>query len=165
LVEEVLRCARISGHKAKKLYLYEYNILPCLDCRLCKKAEGGLACSLPDGMQGIYQDLEASDLIIFGTPIYWYGPTAKMKLFIDRLRPFIANGRLKGKKGIIVVPSEEGAACCSPLMEMFRMSFNYLGMEMAGSILAKAYDRGEIEKNPEDLTKAFDLGASLRSNL
>ncbi len=50
-------------------------------------------------------------------------------------------------------------------MEMFHKSFNYLGMEMAGSILAKAYERGEIEKNPEDLTKAFDLGASLRSNL
>ena len=163
LVDEVLRGARTSRHKAKKLYLYDYNILPCLDCRRCKKAESGFTCSLMDGMQEIYQKLEESDLIIFGTPIYWYGPTAKMKLLIDRLRPYIASGRLKGKKGIIVVPSEEGAACCNSLMEMFRMSFNYLEMEIAGSILAKAYERGEIEKNPRDLKRAFDLGASLRN--
>ena len=86
----------------------------------------------------------------------------KMKLLIDRLRPFIASRKLSGKKGIIVVPSEEGPDCCGPLMQMFQMSFDYLGMQMAGSILVKAYERSEVKENPEDLSKAFDLGASLR---
>ena len=80
-------------------------------------------------MQEIYLRLEDADIIVFGMPIYWYGPTAKMKLLIDRLRPFIASRRLEGKKGIIVVPSEEGPECCGPIQEMFRMSFDYLGME------------------------------------
>jgi multimeric flavodoxin WrbA len=164
LVDEVLRGASTVGHEARKLYLYDCNILPCLDCRRCKKAENGFACTLIDAMQEIYPKLEDSDLIVFGTPIYWYGPTAKMKLLIDRLRPYIVSGCLKGKKGLIVAPSEEGAACSGPLLEMFRMSFNYLEMEMAGSILAKAYDRGEIKNNPGDLSRAFDLGASLRSD-
>ncbi len=111
-------------------------------------------------MQPIYPKLAAADIIVFGTPVYWYGPTAKMKLVIDRLRPYIASAGLKGKKGAIVVPSEEGEACCGPIKEMFRMSFGYLGMEPAGEILARAYERGEVKGHPGELQKAFDLGAS-----
>jgi multimeric flavodoxin WrbA len=161
LVGEILRGAESKGHAAERLRLYDYDILPCLDCRSCKRSKGGYTCSLKDGMKEIYPMLENSDCIIFGTPIYWYGPTAKMKLLIDRLRPFIANGKLNGKKGAIVVPSEEGPGCCGPLMEMFRMSFDYLGMEMAGSILAKAYERGEIKESPGELKRAYELGKSL----
>ncbi len=161
LVKEILRGAKSKGYLVERLDLYDYEILPCLDCRRCKRSESGYTCALMDGMKEIYPMLENSDCIIFGTPIYWYGPTAKMKLLIDRLRPFIANGKLKGKKGAVVVPSEEGSECCGPLMEMFRMSFDYLGMEMAGSILAKAYERGEILERPEELKRAYDLGKSL----
>jgi multimeric flavodoxin WrbA len=161
LVEEILRGARTNGHSIEKLRIYDYDILPCIDCRSCKRSESGYNCALSDGMREIYPKLEAADIIIFGTPIYWYGPTAKMKLLIDRLRPYIASKRLSGKKGIVVVPSEEGPNCCGPLMQMFRMSFDYLGMNMAGSILASAYERGEVMKSPEDLSKAFELGASL----
>jgi hypothetical protein len=46
-------------------------------------------------------------------------------------------------------------------MEMFRMSFEYLGMTYAGSILAKAYERAEVRDNEEDLKKAYELGATL----
>jgi multimeric flavodoxin WrbA len=161
LVDQILRGAAAKGHAVQKLRLYDYEILPCIDCRRCKKEESNFTCALRDGMAEIYPALEESDVIVFGTPIYWYGPTGKMKLAIDRLRPFIASGRMKGKKGILVVPSEEGPGCCGPLVEMFRMSFEYLGMETAGSILARAYERGEIESDPVALKDAYELGADL----
>jgi hypothetical protein len=84
-----------------------------------------------------------------------------MKLLIDRLRPYIASKRLRGKRGILVSPSEEGPSCCGPLVEMFRMSLHYLGMDMAGCLLAKAYERGEIRGQPGELRRARELGASL----
>ena len=161
LIDEILRGAMKNEHKAEKLYLYDYEILPCLDCRRCKQSESNYSCALKDGMQEIYPRLEESGIIIFGTPVYWYGPTAQMKLFIDRLRPFIDSRRLLGKKGLVVVPSEEGPGCCGPLMEMFNRSFDYLGMVMVRSILAKAYERGEVERSIEEMKKANDLGASL----
>ncbi|VVB68773.1 Iron-sulfur flavoprotein [uncultured archaeon] len=106
LVDEVLRGAKSKGHAVERLRLYDYEILPCIDCRRCKQSESVYTCALKDGMQEIYPKLESSDIIIFGTPIYWYGPTAKMKLLVDRLRPFVvsASGKLKGKKGAIAVP-------------------------------------------------------------
>ncbi len=161
LVDQLLRGAAVKGHAVQKLRLYDHEILPCIDCRRCKKLEGNFNCALQDGMAEIYPALEESDVIIFGTPIYWYGPTGKMKLAIDRLRPFIASGRMKGKKGILVVPSEEGPGCCGPLVEMFRMSFEYLGMQTAGSILARAYERGEIEADRAAMKEAYELGADL----
>jgi hypothetical protein len=34
-------------------------------------------------------------------------------------------------------------------------------MTYAGSILVKAYERGEVRDNKEDLKRAYELGASL----
>jgi len=159
LVDQVLKGAESRRYSREKIYLYDYEISPCLDCRGCKK--GSFDCLLKDGMQEIRPLLEEADVIIFGTPVYWYGPTAKMKLLIDRLRPFIASKKLQGKRGILVSPSEEGPGCCGPLVEMFRMSSLYLEMELAGILLAKAYERGEIRGQPEELRRAWELGAAL----
>lgn len=159
MVDALIEGALTAGHRADKLFLYDYDIGPCVDCRRCKRED--YRCALTDDMSMIYPRLSDADLIIFGTPVYWYGPTAKMKLLLDRLRPFIADGGLKGKKGLLVIPSEEGAGCCGPLLSMFRMSFGYLGMESVGEILVSAYERGEIKKNPQELKRAYEMGASL----
>lgn len=158
LVDQILKGSESKGHRAEKLYLYDYEIRACLDCRRCKKEDN--TCALKDDMPGIYRMLQDADLIIFGTPIYWYGPSAKMKLLIDRLRPFIESRGLNGKHGVIVAPSEEGKDCCGPLVEMFRMSFSYLGMEFSGCILAKAYERGEVKENIEEMARAYEMGLS-----
>ncbi len=159
ILDESLRGFDAGGHSWEKVYLYEYEISPCIDCRKCKK--GDCVCVLDDGMKEIYPKLDNADLIIFATPNYWYGPTAKMKLLIDRLRPYVANEKLKGKKAVVITPAAEGARACGPLMQMFRLSFDYLGMEFVGKILAEAYERGEIKDNKEVLNNAYELGASL----
>jgi len=158
-VDCILKGSEASGHSASKVYLYDYDISPCIDCRRCKRDDN--VCPLKDGMREIYPMMEGADLIVFGTPIYWYGPTGVMKLLIDRMRPFIASGKLRGKKGMVVAPSEEGPECCGPLTEMFGMSFQYLGMTSAGSLLARAYEKGEIKNSPEYLDQACALGKSL----
>ena len=159
LVDHILKGCRKKGHTGEKLYLYDYEISPCLDCRFCKTKDYN--CAIRDDMQKIYPEMQKADLIIFGTPIYWYGPTGKMKLLIDRMRPFIASKKLQGKKGVVVVPSEEGPAACIALIKMFRMSFNYLGIQFGGKVLATAYEKGEIAKNKAELEKAYKFGVSL----
>jgi len=85
LVDELLAHSLRNGHAARKVYLYDYDIRPCLDCRRCQK--GDHTCALPDAMPELYGLLTSAEVIVFATPVYWYGPTAKMKLLIDRLRP------------------------------------------------------------------------------
>jgi len=159
LVDQILKGSEERRHRSEKIYLYDYESLPCIDCRACKR--GNFVCPLKDGMREIYPKMEKADLIIFGTPNYWYGPTGKLKLLIDRMRPFIGNRKLKGKKWAIVSPSAEGLHSCRLLVGMLRLSCDYLGMKLAGKILAKAYERGEIKRDQKTLRKAFEFGMSL----
>jgi len=160
LVSKILEGARASNHSTEKMYLYTLDIAPCIDCRNCQK--GKFQCALTDDMQLLYPKLESADMIVFGTPLYWYGASGKMKLMIDRLRPYVASGKLKGKKAIVVVPSEEGADACDHLIGMFKLSFDYLGIALAGKLLVKAYEKAEVNAQPETLENAFRIGKTLK---
>jgi multimeric flavodoxin WrbA len=160
LVSRILDGAGASNHLTEKLYLYDLDISPCVDCRRCKN--GDFQCAVNDDMQILYHKLKDADVIIFGTPLYWYGPTGKMKLVIDRLRPFIASKRLKGKKAILVTPSEEGPSACGYLVGMFELSFKYLEINLVDKVLVKAYEKTEIREQPETLKKMFELGKALK---
>jgi multimeric flavodoxin WrbA len=96
----------------------------------------------------------------FGTPNYWFGPTATMKLLVDRMRPFAANKKMQGKRWVLVAPAADGPKVCGPLVQMFRMSFDYLGMKFAGKVLVKAYEKGEVKENQQGLKRAYELGIS-----
>lgn len=160
LVDSVLDGAGTSGHTTEKLYLYDLDIEPCLDCKACKK--GSYKCALIDDMQTIYPKLQEADVIVFGTPLYWYGPSAKMKLLIDRLRPFTASKKLKGKRAVLVVPSEEGADACNFIVGMFGLSFDYLGVDLIAKLLARASERAEVKAQPQTLAEAFVVGKCLK---
>ena len=85
-----------------------------------------------------------------------------MKLFIDRLRPFIASKGLKGKKAVLVVPSEEGAEACNFIVGTFNLSFKYLEMDLIGKLLPKASEKAEVKGQPRTLCEAFELGKKLK---
>ncbi len=159
LVDEILKGSVKNGHASEKVYLYDYDIRPCVDCRACKKKS--LVCPIKDDMKKLYPKMEAADLLIFGTPNYWFGPSAKMKLLIDRTRPYAANGKLKGKKWVLVTPAADGPRVCKALVQMLRLSGAYLGMKFVDQILVKAWEKGEIRTNQMQMKKAYRLGASL----
>ena len=159
LVERLLNGAKSKGHDIKKLYLYDYNISLCTDCRNCKK--GDYVCCINDEMSTFFEAMKSSDVIVFGSPIYWYGPTAKMKMLIDRMRPFVENKKLSGKRVVIVSSSAEGPVACKPMLDMFEKMFAYINVKIAGTVFGTAYNKGTIIKDQEALDNAYSLGASL----
>jgi multimeric flavodoxin WrbA len=160
LVSQLLDGAAASSHMHEKVYLYDLNIKPCVDCRACKKCN--FQCVIDDDMQLLYPKLENADVIVFGTPLYWYGPSGMMKLMFDRLRPFIASKKLKGRKAILIVPSEEGSSACDFLVDMFEFSFKYLEIDLMNKILVKAYEKAEIKEQPETMRSVFEVGKALK---
>ena len=159
LVNRILDGASESNHFTEKVHLYALDIAPCIDCRSCKK--GKFNCVINDDMQRLYPKIEGADVIVFGTPLYWYGPTGKMKLMMDRLRPYITSKKMKNKKALVVVPSEEGESACGYLVGMFELSFEYLGVTLIAKLLIKAYEKAEVMKQSETLNRAFELGKTL----
>jgi len=159
LVDKLFEGAKTKGYTTDKRYLYNYNISLCTDCRECKK--GDYVCCINDEMQIFYDLMESADVIVFATPLYWYGPSAKMKMLIDRMRPFVENKKLEGKRAIIVCPSAEGPKACDPMLDMFERMFKYIKIELVGTVFATGFNKGAVAKNKNELDMAFNLGASL----
>jgi len=127
--------------------LYQHKIEPCLDCRKCKVDM--MKCAQKDGMTFLYEKLEWADVIIFGTPIYWFGPSAQTKLLIDRFRPYFANKKLYGKKAALLLPAGSGIGDCDMTIEQFKRIFKALGMEFIDAIALQAYDMDDARNNTQ----------------
>lgn len=132
-------------------FLYDYEIKPCTDCRGCKKSD--LVCVLKDDYALLSERLESANILVFGTPIYWYGPTAKIKLLIDRFRPYFTSKKLQGKKAVLLLPAGD----CDLTIEMFRRVFETLGIEYLGAVTSKSYDIGDAVKDACLQPNIFEL--------
>lgn len=165
ITSRVIDGACEAGHEVEKIALRKLKISGCTGCGSCW--HGGKGCAITDDMTPLYDTITGSDLLIFSTPVYWYGPTAIMKAFIDRFVFFnTAQGKplIQNKSAIVVTAyEEEGPRAAEPLLEMFKLSFEYLGMKMLGAIVADGVSsKGAINNKPEILEKAYKLGLGLK---
>lgn len=163
LVSRILEGAQSAGAETDTLFLGDLDIRECDGCHLCWQ---GKACPKVDDMAGVYPRIIDADVIVFGTPVYWYGPTGLMKLLIDRFVYFNAPAnrpKIAGKRAVIAVPYEEtDPDTARPLLEFFDKCLAYLEMKPAGRIVVPGVsDRGEVRRKPEALRQAFDLGMKL----
>jgi multimeric flavodoxin WrbA len=163
LVDSILKGAEEEGAKADTLLLTDLKIKECDGCHRCWKGE---ECPKDDDMVNVYPRIIKSDLFIFGTPVYWYGPTGLMKLFIDRFVYFNCppnRAKVKGKGAVIAVPFEdENIETASLLVRTFEMCLDYLEMKLIGKIVVPGVTKkGEILEKDEYMQKAYKLGKKI----
>ncbi len=164
ILSNMLAKSVCDGHTNVMLtFLYDYQIDPCIDCRACKKND--LECTLADNMHLIYEKIEKCDVLIVGTPIYWYGPTAKTKLFIDRLRPYFVNKKMNGKKVALILPAGSGPGDCDLTIEMFKRISAGLGMEYLGEVMSESYDVGDAANDSTAVSSVARLSQAIIKTL
>jgi multimeric flavodoxin WrbA len=117
-------------------------------------------------MSSLYSRLHDSDVIVLGTPVYWYGPSAQLKAFMDRwyaiAQPKFVS-KMNGKRLVLVAPFEESeASAADALVSMIDKSLNYLKMEFYSKILVTAGEKGAVKKNPEAMKQAYNVGLQLK---
>lgn len=75
------------------------NISGCKGCGVCQCSKG---CFAKDDTNKTIDKLVDADMIVFATPVYWWGMTAQLKLVIDKC--YCRGVLLKGKNvGFIVI--------------------------------------------------------------
>jgi len=163
LVGKVADGAMAKGAVVETIFLRDLDIKECDGCHVCWKAK---PCSKHDDMLGLYPKIIESDAIVFGTPVYWYGPTALMKAFIDRFVFFNCpetRVKIKGKKAIIAVPfEEENPDTARLVVEFFENCLRYLEMNLVGAIIVGGVgEKGDVLKKPDRLNEAYELGKRL----
>lgn len=84
LCDKFVEGAISAGHNAEKIFLKDKTINYCTGCGFCNTNDY-TACSQKDDMDEILQKMCEADVIVFGTPIYFYAISGQMKTFIDRM--------------------------------------------------------------------------------
>jgi len=164
LISKILESAQTEGGAETKLiFLSGLTINECDGCYSCWK---GKKCSKKDDMNDIYPLIINSDVLIFGTPVYWFGPTALMKAFIDRLVYFNCpenRVKIKGKNAVLVVPFEDDdIETASPLLQMFEKSLDYLEVNLIERLIVPGVTKkGEVIEKVEIMNICYELGRKL----
>jgi len=163
LVSTILDAAKEAGAEADIALLGDLEIRECDGCHVCWE---GKKCPKNDDMNSIYPKIIDSDVIVFGTPVYWYGPTALMKAFIDRLVYFNCpenRAKIRGKSAVLVIPFEEEDPDMSSILEqLFEKSLTYLEMKLIDKVIVPGVTlRGEVAEKKDLLKKCLKLGKRL----
>jgi len=164
LLDKWLEGAKQAGDEVEKVYLDQLTINPCRACDACRRpdAEG---CIVDDDMQSLYDKLLAADVWVLATPVYWWGPSAQLKLMVDRWY-----GIIRGKRGVltskemalIITMGDDEYKTAQPTIDMFTQACAYLKMKLHEPIVVTAYDKGVVAGQHEALVMAYLAGAQCK---
>jgi len=150
-----------KGCDVRTIYLNDLNVRPCQGCLTCLPK--GI-CKINDDMKDIRKYIVESDLVVYATPVYWFAPSSQLKVVIDRSIAFLDTGfnsRIKGKKAVTIMTcADESSDTFYPPRDMFRRTFDLLGISYAGSIEATGCKGKGVVKD-EPMEKALKLAESL----
>ena len=161
LCRDFARGAEESGHQVETIFLRDKKIGFCLACYHCKKS-GGI-CIIKDDMADILDKMNAADVLVMASPVYFYSVDAQMKALIDRTVEAAAKCGAAAPavpvKDTIMTAAEESDTVMDCTLECFRGLAKCLeGSVERGVIYGKGvYGAGEIESKPA-MREAYDMG-------
>jgi putative sterol carrier protein/putative NADPH-quinone reductase len=86
VLDKFLEGAANKGAECETVHLANKKINPCIGCYTCWYKTPGV-CIHKDDMPPLLEKLKSCDVEVWATPLYHYGMTAYMKLFMERMLP------------------------------------------------------------------------------
>lgn len=142
-----------GGFDVEEIKADAVGVSGCIACLQCG-CEGD--CVFDDDTNDIMDAVEAADVIIFATPVYWWGMTAQLKMIIDKFYcRFEKLNRMTKKVGVIVIgEAEQGDPQYQIIPKQFECICECLGWDM---LFAKTYTAGEAGVLAEDKDAVAEL--------
>jgi len=89
------------GHKVDKIYLHPKNKKGCMGCGKCKEKTDTIGCVQKDDVPEVLEKMIDSQLVIFSSPLYFWGFSAQIKAVIDRTYSLYTNANLPDHASLI----------------------------------------------------------------
>ncbi|MCY3412831.1 MAG: flavodoxin family protein [Candidatus Heimdallarchaeota archaeon] len=107
--------------------------------------------------------MEEYDIWVLGTPVYYWGPSAQFKAFLDRWFGAGKYVKFKGKDAILAIPlGSSNEYDAHHTVGMLEDSLNYVKVNLLATLLAAgAYEAGEIREQKHLLKKAKQAGIDM----
>lgn len=147
LVEAALSGCQSTGAETELICVSDLEMKPCIGCKVCQKTG---KCHIKDGIAAVLKKMVEADVILIGSPVFFYNITAQCKMIIDRshaVQPL--NGNKVG--GMLITAGSMGSTEAINSLNMF---LTVHGITSAGYVSSLGYS---IE-NPKALESARELG-------
>jgi multimeric flavodoxin WrbA len=138
------------------------------DCRRCRDASG--RCTIDDGFEPLLRErVVPAEAIIFGTPLYWYGPAGQLKTFLDRLFCYIAasepesdwfvEGLLRKRLALALASEESYPGAPLAVIHELQEYARYTHSQFVGVVQGIGNKRRDVLLDPsQPLERARDMG-------
>jgi multimeric flavodoxin WrbA len=161
LVDEVLRGAEEHGAETEKVILNELDIRPCQACNSCRNT--GI-CIQKDDMAELLERMRASETWVLGTPVYWWGPSAQFKTFVDRWYSQMDEepkaALFEGRRVILAIPlGSPEAETARHTLGMLQNALAHTGPTIHAELLAPGFnERGAVREDENLMQRAYRAG-------
>ncbi len=147
-----------KGNEIEIIAPDKLSIAPCKGCGVCQCSKG---CIDKDDTNPTINKIVSADVIVFATPVYWWGMSAQLKLVIDKC--YCRGLQLNEKKvGLLIV----GAAPVDSIQyELINKQFDCIAEYLSWNVLFQkaysAHDRTDLIHIEEAVTELKALGGKL----
>ena len=159
LVENFTKGAEEAGHSVEVIDVCHADIHPCIGCIKCGY-EG--PCVQKDDVETIRKKLLASDMVVFATPLYYYGMSAQLKTVIDRFCAY--NSSLNSrhlKSALLTVAWNADDWTFDALEAHYKTLVRYINFKDCGMILGYGCGTPAMTKRSRYPREAYQLGKQL----
>ncbi len=162
---EYLTNVMTEGLQTTNFYLRNLEILPIDDKRHDK-----------EGFQPRHDEYEIMikqvlehDILVFATPIYWYGMSGVMKDFVDRWSQSLRDPELRFKERmgqkqayVVLAGGDKPKIKGLPLIAQFQYIFDFVGISFEGYVIGEGNQPGDVKNDEQAIAAAKQLNRLLR---
>jgi len=161
MADNLLEGAKAAGASTSKIYLDDHYVRP-----IAEVADDSRKRDDPrkdDDFPSLLEGFLAADIVVWSTPVYWQGPSAQMKCFLDRISSYFNHpnyvDRFRGKGHIVLCafgrPEQRHGDW---VIEPMKLTVEVLRGTYLGDVCASVYEKGKVEQMPDVLNACQDLG-------
>ena len=136
------------------------NVHPCIGC-VCCGYEG--PCVQKDDNEIIRHTLLNTDMVVFATPLYYYGMSAQLKIVVDRFCAYNSSLNSRHLKSALLTVAWNAADWTFDALEShYKTLVRYINLNDMGMVLGYGCGSPSMTRRSEYPEKAYHLGRSLR---
>ena len=159
MVEQFAKGAKEAGHTCKRVDITELDISPCTGCVACGY-EG--PCTQSDSMDLLRSQILKTDMLVFATPLYYYGMSAQLKTVVDRFCSANYSITAKRLKSVLLtVAWNSDNWTFDALVAHYKTLVRYLDLQDQGMVLGYGCGTPAMTKRSNHLREAYELGKTL----
>ena len=156
LTNEFVRGAEDAGHTCEVIDVCHADIHPCNGCVACGY-EG--PCVQKDDVEIIRAKLLSSNMVVFATPLYYYGMSAQLKTVVDRFCAY--NSSLNSrhlKSALLTVAWNADDWTFEALVAHYKTLVRYINFEDQGMVLGYGCGTPSMTRKSAYMKEAYELG-------